>query len=200
MKLGGKYNVNPNEDEHKILPNKLRLTEKAEVEKKEAEGFVDARVGLTLDLDATTEFNIAYIMNIHKEALNHLYRFAGKLRTVNISKGGFPFPPAKFLANSMQEFQVNFLDKLPNEYSSQEELIEDIARVHGELLYIHPFREGNGRVARLLADLMVLKAGYDRLKFEKLKEERMFEKYIYAVQRVALKDYQPMIEIITYVF
>ena len=68
--------------------------------------------------------------------------------------------------------------------------------VHGELLYIHPFREGNGRTARLLANLMAYKAGYDRLKFEKLDNEEMFKKYVHAIQRVAMKEYQPMIDII----
>jgi cell filamentation protein len=139
-------------------------------------------------------------MSIHKKALQHLYEFAGKLRTVNLSKGGFMFPAAQFLSNGMQDFQTEILSNLKDEYSTKEELIEAIAKVHGELLYIHPFREGNGRTARMLANLMSYKASYERLKFEKLDNEEMFNKYIEAVQKVGQKKYQPMIEIITYVF
>lgn len=67
----------------------------------------------------------------------------------------------------MTAFEYEVLSKLPNTYKSREQLINDIAIVHGELLFIHPFREGNGRTARLLANLMCRKAGYDGLMFEK---------------------------------
>jgi cell filamentation protein len=40
-----------------------------------------------------------------------------------------------------------------------------LAVVHGELILIHPFREGNGRCARLLAMLMGLQAGLPTLDF-----------------------------------
>ena len=39
------------------------------------------------------------------------------------------------------------------------EVARSIAGVHAELLLVHPFREGNGRLARWLADLMALQAG-----------------------------------------
>lgn len=35
-----------------------------------------------------------------------------------------------------------------------------MAEVHAELLLIHPFREGNGRLARWIADLMAIQAGF----------------------------------------
>ena len=84
-------------------------------------------------------------------------------------------------------------------YKSREQLINDIAIVHGELLFIHPFREGNGRTARLLANLMCRKAGYDGLMFEKIGKKE-FEKYVAAVQSCANKDYKKMIEFITSIF
>ncbi|MHA4895733.1 Fic/DOC family protein [Pedobacter sp. PWIIR3] len=110
-----------------------------------------------------TKFNIKYILEIHKLSLKHLYTFAGKLREVNISKGGFPFPSAKFLPQSMLLFEEELLTRLPNKYANKEQLVNDIAMVHGELLFIHPFREGNGRTARILANLMARKQGYDSL-------------------------------------
>lgn len=39
------------------------------------------------------------------------------------------------------------------------EVARRLAEVHAELLLIHPFREGNDRLARWLADLMALQAG-----------------------------------------
>jgi len=78
-------------------------------------------------------------------------------------------------------------------------LIRDIAVVHGELLFIHPFREGNGRTARVLANLMSRKAGYGSLQFDKV-DKAVFEKYVFAVQKSADKDYSKMIEFIRFIF
>lgn len=200
MDSGEKYKINPNEDENEILPNKLGLNLKSEIEKEEARGFIDASVDLSLSMDSSVKFDVDYIMNIHFLALNHLYEFAGELRTVNISKGGFMFPASRFLSESMEEFQQTILKNLKTDYENDSELSIDIAKVHGELLYVHPFREGNGRTARLLANLMAYKAGYPRLKFERLDNEEMFNKYIKAVQKVGLKQYQPMIDIIDWLF
>lgn len=93
-------------------------------------------------------------------ALGDLYEFAGKPRTVDMSKGGFRFPAALHLNTNLQQFDAAVLAGLKNEYESHQQLIEDIAVVHAELLFIHPFREGNGRTARLLANLMAEKAGH----------------------------------------
>jgi cell filamentation protein len=89
--------------------------------------------------------------------------------------------------------------KLPNNYNNKEELIRDIAIVHGELFFIHPFREENGRTARMLANLMCRKQGYEALQFDKI-DEKNFERYVLAVQKVAEKDYSKMIEIIEFIF
>jgi cell filamentation protein len=49
-----------------------------------------------------------------------------------------------------------------------EHLAQSLATVHVEFVLIHPFREGNGRVGRLLAVLMGLQAGLPPLYFDKL--------------------------------
>jgi cell filamentation protein len=99
----------------------------------------------------------------------------------------------------MDEFQNDVLSKLQNKYDSQDELIRDIAIVHGELLFIHPFREGNGRTARILANLMCRKQGYKALKFELIDEKR-FLLYVESVQQTANKEYGKMIKIIETIF
>ncbi len=165
----------------------------------EFEGFLKAEIYFTEHLNSRTKFNKAFILKIHKMSFEHLYAFAGKLRDVNLSKGGFPFAAAKFLPETMSAFEKKILSTLPNKYSSREQLINDIAVVHGELLFIHPFREGNGRTARLLANLMSRKAGYDGLQFEKIGKKE-FEKYVVAVQSCANNDYKKMAEFITSIF
>jgi cell filamentation protein len=110
---------------------------------------------------------------------------------VNLSKNGFLFPAAQFIEKSMENLETNMLSKLKHNYRSKEKLIKNCSGVHAELLFIHPFRDGNGRVARILANLMMYKAGYERLKFEKLKG-KLWDEYINAVQSAGLNDYTKM--------
>jgi cell filamentation protein len=187
------------QDESELLPNLLNLTDKETIEQSEFEGFLLSELTLTDELSVRTKFNIKYIKRIHKLALGHLYSFAGKYRTVNISKGGFLFPSAQFIAKNMDAFEDEILSKLPNKYNNIDSLIRDIAVVHGELLFIHPFREGNGRATRVLANLMARKQGYQGLNFGRI-DDKVFPKYVSAVQSVADKNYLPMEKIVRQLF
>lgn len=187
------------DDQAEILPNILKLTSAEKIALAEFDGFLKAEIILSEQLTSKTKFNLKYILQIHRLSLEHLYPFAGKLREVNMSKGGFRFPAAKYLSRSMLLFEEELLDHLPNNYASKDDLIKSIAIVHGELLFIHPFREGNGRTARMLANLMARKQGYDSLLFEKVNKEN-FNIYVKAIQKAAEKDYEPMIEFIASIF
>jgi len=192
-----KYDLPGNQTE--ILPNILNLTSSDEIAISEFDGFLKAEIILSEQLTSRTKINTKYILKVHKLSLQHLYTFAGKLRDVNISKGGFPFPGAKFLAQTMAAFDDEILKNLPDRYSSKEDLIRSIAIVHGELLFIHPFREGNGRTARILANLMSRKQGFKALSFDRINEEN-FADYVLAIQNCAEKNYKPMIEFIRSIF
>ena len=185
--------------EGEFFPNLLNLSSRDEIDKAEFEGFLLAELSLTEELNSRTKFNIKYIKRIHKLSLGHLYSFAGKFRTVNMSKGGFLFPAAKFISQNMDNFENEILLSLPTKYESNQVLIKDIAKVHGEFLFIHPFREGNGRTARVLANLMVRKQGFKGLNFEKI-TEKVFPEYVIAVQSVADKNYEPMERIVELIF
>ena len=113
-----------------------------------------------------------------------------------MSKAGFPFAAAKYLPETMRQFDNDILSNLNTSYSNKADLINDIAVVHSELLFIHPFREGNGRTARVLANLMSRKNGYSSLKFELIN----FDEYVYAVQNAANKDYTKMTSLIQSIF
>ena len=66
-----------------------------------------------------------------------------------------------------------------------------MAVVHTELLLIHPFREGNGRLSRLLSVLMALQAGLPPLDFSEFDGEKK-EEYFAAVRQGMARDYLPM--------
>lgn len=185
-----------NGDEAEFLQNIPGLTDPEAIRLAEFEGFLMAEIFFTEQLKQDTRFDVKYICDIHRMALGDLYHFAGNYRTVNMSKGGFVFPAARFIPENMKRFNETILLGLPNKYSDKQRLIKDIARVHGELLFIHPFREGNGRTARILANLMARKQGYPGLDFKKID----FEQYIIAVQQVGALNYTRMEKIISDAF
>jgi cell filamentation protein len=71
-----------------------------------------------------------------------------------------------------------------------------LAEVHVELVLIHPFREGNGRLSRLLATLMALQAGLPLLDFSGLAESSR-QGYFAAVQAGLDRNYRPMTDLFT---
>ncbi|HEX8656388.1 MAG TPA: Fic family protein [Hymenobacter sp.] len=182
-----KYQAAANEGE--TLPNLLGLTDATTVGLAEFEGFLRADIVLTEALTPTTKFTLKYLLEMHRLALEHLYAFAGRYREVNISKGDFAFPPARFLPASMQQFEQEWLrESLP---AGRDALLDRVGAIHGEVLFIHPFREGNGRTARLLANLMLEQQSHERLRWE-LIDEAAFPRYVAAVQQSGLGNYAPM--------
>jgi cell filamentation protein len=101
-----KYKTPKSEDE--ILPNKLGLTNPEKIAEEEYRGFLRAEIKFESEMDEIEKFDWGLLSSIHKTALSHLYEFAGELRQVNLSKGGFLFPASKFLPSAIEEFEKVF--------------------------------------------------------------------------------------------
>ena len=92
----------------------------------------------------------------------------------------------------MAEFEHHCLAVYtPCRMASGKERIHALAAVHVELLLIHPFREGNGRLARMLASLMALQAELPPIDFSMVKGRKKQE-YFIAVQSGFDRNYDPM--------
>lgn len=186
-----KYDIPRHEGED--LPNKLGLTDNHEIGLAESVGFEAAESQLVEMLTMETVFDAEYICEIHRLALGHIYEFAGRYRRVNLAKGGFSFSPAANLIESMRLLDTNFLSKIQDRIWGQVELRDLLADIHAELLFIHPFREGNGRTARLLNRLVCFQQDIPRPNEAVfLSEGKYNDDYIRAVQRAAVEDYEPM--------
>lgn len=97
----------------------------------------------------------------------------------------------------MGSFEKEHLAKYtPCRFEDLDAIAKAIAVVHAELLPIHPFREGNGRVARILATLMALQAGLPPLDFTAVRG-RQRQEYFAAVRAGLDHDYRPMEKILT---
>ncbi|NTU57976.1 MAG: hypothetical protein HGB00_03525 [Chlorobiaceae bacterium] len=117
---------------------------------------------------------------IHKQFFEQLYPWAGQHRSVNLTKEGFTFPSAQFLENTLYTFEKEVLAPNTPCSGSVEEVLNKIANVHLELLFIHPYREGNGRTARLVATLMALQAGYEGFDWSLV--DKRVDEYVNAIQ------------------
>jgi cell filamentation protein len=92
----------------------------------------------------------------------------------------------------MTDFERRELaDCTPCHFEDPTQLARALALVHAEFVLIHPFREGNGRCARILALLMALQAGLPPLDFSVLGGKGKGT-YIAAVHAAVAKDYEPI--------
>ena len=155
----------------RVLRNLLGIQRKREMEKIEAREQRRARQELIPLYGETHRFTAADIRKIHRIWLGPIYAWAGQYRKVNISKRDVIFPAATEIRKLMVEFEGGPLRQFtPCRLGSVDELVRAITVVNTELMLIHPFREGNGRVGRLLAVLMAHQAKLPRTSFRVFRE------------------------------
>ena len=154
-------------------------------------------------LDVTTEtvirrygvahrFSVDDLCEWHREWLKNIYEWAGQYRRVNLSKDNFPFAAANQIPALMARFNHDVLShNTPCIFADRSAVLRALAETHVELVLIHPFRDGNGRLARVLSTLMALQAGLPILDFSLLADQEK-PAYIAAIQAGLEKNYEPM--------
>ncbi len=124
--------------------------------------------------------------------LGPIYPWAGDYRSVNIGKAGFQFAHAPLIPGLMAELERGALARLTPCLDADDAAVAcALAEVHAELILVHPFREGNGRLARLLALLMALQAGLPPLDFSPLAGGGK-KVYIAAIHAALGRNYAPL--------
>ena len=176
----------------RVLKNLMRIRNKREMDQVEAREHLRALEELIGVYDRNHRFNALDICRIHRIWLGNIYAWAGHYRQVNLSKGEFPFAAAKQIPRLMNNFEKGPLREFtPCRFPSTGEVVKAISVVHAELLLIHPFRDGNGRVARMLAILMALQADLPPLNFGSIRGHKRQE-YYGAVQAGLEQNYELM--------
>ena len=157
------------------LENKLNITDSVElarfeekISKKKAIELYDK--GL---LDGLHVGEFSALAFIHKYLFDEIYDFAGKIRDVNIAKGGFRFAPAMYLESALEH-----ISNMP------QGTFDKIIEKYVEMNIAHPFREGNGRSTRIWLDLMLKKELGKVIDWSKVSKED----YLLAMERSPIKD------------
>lgn len=157
------------------LDNKLGITNSSELAREEEK--ISKKKALELFesgyLDTLNTGTFDALSKIHKYLFEDIYDFAGKIRDVNIAKGGFRFAPLMYL-----EAALDNIDKMPQ--STFDEIVEKYV----EMNIAHPFREGNGRSTRIWLDLIFKTELHKVVDWSKIDKDD----YLLAMERSPIKD------------
>ena len=157
------------------LENKLGITSSAELATQEERLSKKRALELFESgmLDKLEPGTFRTLQVIHKQLFMDIYDFADKVRSVNITKGGFRFVPAMYLLDALKQ-----IERMPQ--STFNEIIEKYV----EMNVAHPFREGNGRSTRIWLDLILKKELQLVIDWSKVNKED----YLSAMERSPIKD------------
>lgn len=157
------------------LENKLGITSSAELATQEERLSKKRALELFESgmLDKLEPGTFKTLQVIHKQLFMDIYDFAGKVRSVNIAKGGFRFVPAMYLLDALKQ-----IERMPQ--STFNEIIEKYV----EMNVAHPFREGNGRSTHIWLDLILNKELQLVIDWSKVNKED----YLSAMERSPIKD------------
>jgi len=190
---GSQSEFQPDSDEQ-VLRNRLGITDPDEINDIELD-----LLGQLYETIFSAEFpnrrlTVSDLQFWHHQWLGNVYSWAGEIRTVNVSKEDFSFAAATQVPRLLGQFQETCLDLYtPANELADETLAEAMAVTHVELILIHPFREGNGRLARLLSDVMAVQAGRGLLDYSEW--DRHKEQYFAAIRLGVSREYGAMEEL-----
>lgn len=157
------------------LENKLGIKSSAELAREEERISKKKAVELFENgmLEKLEAGKFQTLCEIHKYLFDDIYDFAGKIRTVNLSKGNFRFAPLMYL-----ETAIKNVDKMT------QNTFDEIVEKYVEMNIVHPFREGNGRSMRIWLDMMLKKQIGQVVDWSKIEKED----YLMAMERSPIKD------------
>ncbi len=144
-----------------ILLNYAGCLDREEIHRREDEGVARALefVAELVERPRPPPVTVALLRQIHRELMGQIYPFAGEWRTVSLHKGDgptkWPLPPCG-IDPLMDAFEHEILSRSPMISDDNDEVYAYVSELMCELLAIHPFREGNGRTAFVIANLLLM--------------------------------------------
>lgn len=192
-----KYDIGGSQGSHQpgsndqVLANKLGITDIADMHEAELVLLGKLYEEVLLNNLPQSSITVADIKTWHRRWLGNVYEWAGDERSVNMSKGDFTFAAAGQISQLLNKFEQDCLNNnTPCFGLNNKSLIEAIAVTHIEFILIHPFRDGNGRLSRFLADVMAVQAGIQPLDYTSWDQNKNV--YFAAIQQGLDMNYEPI--------
>lgn len=183
-------NSTPLTEEEKQQLKAKWVTTRAELNDLETKGIAEAEIWLLQNKKDILGEN--FLKSLHKKMFGDIWQWAGAFRTTERNIGAAPYqiqPKLRILFDDVKFWIDN------KTYSE----IEIAVRFHHRLVQIHPFPNGNGRVSRLMADLLMRSFGKETLNWgcANLTEISELRKtYILALREADNGDYSKLLEFV----
>jgi Fic-DOC domain mobile mystery protein B len=164
-----------------------KITTRSELDDAEAQNILKAYIKYTLTPTTLKKvtFDLSFFRKLHKEMLGDVWSWAGEFRTTQTSIG--------VEANIIHQRLYQLQDDLKY-WEGEWDYRDTATRLHHTLVKIHPFPNGNGRWARLVTDLWLLKIGYPALSWggniTEVSDAR--SAYIFALKEADNGNYEPL--------
>ena len=157
------------------LKNKLGITNSVQLAEAE-EKISKEKAALLFDTRLIDTFEVGTfkgLSDIHRYLFEDIYDFAGKIRTENIAKGAFRFASVMYLEEALEKNS-----------NMPQPTFEEIIEKYVEMNVAHPFREGNGRSARIWLDAILKKEINKVVDWSKVNKQD----YLFAMERSPVRD------------
>jgi len=179
-----------------ILLNYAGCLDREQIERREDEGVQRAMEHVVSQIERPEPvlLTVPLIQRLHLELMGAIYPFAGKWRTVDLHKGDgptkWPLPPCG-IEPLMVVFERDVLSRSPVIHEDDDAVFAYASEVMNELLALHPFREGNGRTAFVLCNLILMQNEMLPLNIYDRRDDEA--RYFAACEAGRInKDYEPL--------
>jgi len=139
-----------------VLINKLGLKTATELDRAERL-LVVQRASEDLPIG---DFDLAHLRAIHRHLFQDLYDWAGELRMVEISKDGDQFQFRQYLETGLADVHRRLKSANMLRGLSSQDFSREAGQILGDVNYVHPFREGNGRAQLYYLEQLANQAGH----------------------------------------
>jgi cell filamentation protein, protein adenylyltransferase len=166
-----------------ILRNKLGIRDAATLDALERR-MVAQRMAEGIP---TGDFDLAHLQAIHRHLFQDVYHWAGKIRTVELNKAGQQFMFRQYLQSGMADVHRRLVNADYLRGITPVAFAQSAGTIIGDINYVHPFREGNGRTQLLYLEQLARVAGHN---FDSRKIDR--DTWIEASRLAHRADYVEM--------
>lgn len=145
--------------EHGVLTNLQGITDRCELSRVEAQVSAIRIAELAAD-PPRGRFDLPHLQAIHYKIFADLYPFAGQIRRVRLGKAGTVF----CLPGHVTTYAAVVFDHRTDPARLREleraEAVDRLTTLMADMVFLHPFREGNGRATRAYLQLLATAGGW----------------------------------------
>lgn len=154
----------------------------------EAEGVVKGLVWVIRNAPKKPPITVDLLLTLHKLCFGFIFpTWAGTIRRVDVQVSDYTPPSPYRLRELLMGFERDLAERLRHE-----EFISVAAWMQHRIVWIHPFLDYNGRIARLATNLLFLEHGFPLVEIPAEKSGTIRDKYVAAMQAGDHGDLKPL--------